>query len=265
MTTQSLIDQSLALIRETLRRVENPIVAWSSGKDSQVMLHLIRQVETEVPVLHLRGFEDETKHDFAEDEIGRLGLRMIEPPPFSRDIVATGDHVEIVEDYRLKDEVAIYFPIEPEPNHVPGPHSLCAVEKLNQPTSGEPLGVDCIFIGARSDDVDPVHGPMPLSHDSVESQGVLFVYPLREWTEANIWEASELLSIPQNKARYERKEMDANADYFPLCTECLKPTDKQSVICPKIGEPVYAVGKYLDPEKRRDAWRDKFVNLKREQ
>jgi 3'-phosphoadenosine 5'-phosphosulfate sulfotransferase (PAPS reductase)/FAD synthetase len=262
MTTQQLINNSLVLIRETLGRVKNPVIAWSGGKDSQVMLHLIRHVRRDIPVLHLRGFEHEIKHDFAEDEIGRLGLHMVEPEPIATDAVAQGSHVEVVEEYRLTDRAALYFPIEPDPAHVPGPNSLCAVEKLNQPAAGDPLGVDCIFIGHRSDDVDPVHGAILLERDAIESDGVLFVYPLKDWTEANIWEASELLNIPQNQARYKRQEMNANADYFPMCVECLKPTDAESVVCPKIGEPVYAIGRDLNLEQRREEWRNKFVNLR---
>ena len=266
MTTQRLINQSLALIRETLGRVEKPIVAWSGGKDSQVMLHLIRHVRRDIPVLHLRGFEDETKHDFAEDEIGRLGLHVIEPRPVGTGAVAKGNHVEIVEAYRLNDQCAtLCFPIEAEPDHSPGPNSYCAIEKLNQPTSGESLDVDCIFIGHRNEDIDPIHRAIPLDGDTLEADGVLFVYPLKDWTEANVWAASELLNIPQNNARYERKDMSANADYFKMCVECMKPTDAESVICPKIGEPVYAIGKHLNLEQRREEWRDKFVNLKREQ
>lgn len=263
MTTQELIDKSLAVIREALGRVKAPVVAWSAGKDSQVMLYLIRQIEKDIPVLHLHGFADERKHDFAEDEIGRSGLSMIEPRPFATELMAKGGHIEIIENYHLTDDVVLYFPIEAEPDHVPSPNSRCAIKKLNQPTSDEPLGVDCIFIGHRSDDIDPVHGAIPLAEDVVESEGVCFVYPLKDWTEANIWEASKLLNIPQNKARYERQEMAANADYFPLCTECLKPTDKDSVACPKIGEPVYAIGKHLNLEQRREEWRNKFVNLKK--
>jgi 3'-phosphoadenosine 5'-phosphosulfate sulfotransferase (PAPS reductase)/FAD synthetase len=265
MTTKELIDRSLVLIREALSRVKRPILAWSAGKDSHLMLHLTRQVQRDIPVLHLRGFADETKHDFAEDEIERLGLFLLEPKPYNRDIVATGDHVEIVEDYRLNGEVAVYFPIEAEPGHVPGPRSHCVIGKLNQPTSDKSLDVDCVFIGARNDDVDPVHGPMPLSRDIAEAGGALFVYPLRSWTEADVWEASRLLNVPQNKARYERREMSANADYFPMCVECLKPTEADSVICPKINAPVYAIGKYLNLEQRREEWRNKFVNLKRTQ
>lgn len=254
------------MTRDALTRSEKPIIACSFGKDSQVMLHLIRQIRTDIPVLHLRSFAHETKHDFAEDEIGRLGLLMVEPRPVRTDVVAKGDHVEVIEEYRLNDNGAtLYFPLEPEPDHVPGPNSHCALEKLNQPAVGEPLGVDCIFIGHRNDDVDPIHGAIQLESDTAETGGVLFVYPLRAWTEADIWAASELLSIPQNQARYIRKDMDANADYFKLCCECLKPTDAESIICPKINEQVYAIGRGLNLEQRRQWWRDKFVNLKREQ
>jgi 3'-phosphoadenosine 5'-phosphosulfate sulfotransferase (PAPS reductase)/FAD synthetase len=263
MTTQELISKSLTLAREALEEAKRPAVAWSGGKDSQVMLHLVRQVRPDVPVLHFRGFESAQKHFFADLMIDALKLDVMRAKPFVTEVVARGGHVEIIEAYRLNERAALYFPIEAESDHVPGPGSHCAVEKLNQPTGNEPLGVDCVFIGHRNDDVDPVHGAIPLERDAVEAGGVLHVYPLKDWAEANIWEASELLNIPQNQARYIRKDMDANADYFPMCAECLKPNDRESVICPKINEPVYVIGKHLNLERRREEWRDRFVNLQR--
>src|SRR5262245_17973187 len=206
-TTEELIDAATILIAHALNRAKKPVIAWSGGKDSQVMLHLVRRVRADVTVCQLRGFADPHKHGGADEPIKSLGRNVIEPTPIGRDVVAKRDHVEIIEEYRLDDQLALYFPIEPKPDHRPGTGSHCAVEKLNQPCDGEPLGADCVFVGARADDVDPVYGAVPLEHDTVETNGVTVVYPLKDWTEANIWEASELLNVPQNKARYERKDM----------------------------------------------------------
>lgn len=261
MTTQQLIDASLALIRETLARAEKPVVAWSAGKDSQVMLHLVRQIMPDVPVLHLRGFPSETKHAFADAEIERLGLNMVVGlQPYGRDIVGTGAHVEVIDIYVLGERTPIYYPIEAEPGYIPGPGSHCAIEKLNEPVGTESLDVDLVFIGQRNDDGDLVHGAMPLKTDVFEDAGIISVYPLKNWTEADIWAASELLNIPQNRARY-NGDMSQNADYFPMCVECLKPTEAETIICPKINEPVYAYGRDLNLEQRRDEWRVGFTNV----
>lgn len=261
MTIQQLISKSLFIINEALEKAEKPVITWSAGKDSQVMLHLIRQIRKDVPVLHFIGFDHPQKHFFSDLIRESLELEIVPTLPASTDVVAKGDHVEIIEEYRLNEKVALYFPIEAEPDYIPGPNSHCAIEKLNQPIEGKPLDVDCVFIGHRGDDIDYVHGAIPLESHAIEADGVLFVYPLKDWTEANIWAASELLNIPQNVARYARKDMDANADYFPMCVECLKPTAPDYVVCPKTGDLVYGIGKYLNLEQRREAWRAKFVNL----
>lgn len=268
MTTQQLIENSLTLIRETLGRVERPVIGWSAGKDSQVLLYLIRQIMLDIPVIHLRGFPDPTKHAFADREIERLGLNMVELRPAGRDPIGRGDHVEVAEGYLVggqKPFFALYYPIEAEPGHVPGPGSHCAVEKLQEPAGGfeAALDFDCVFSGLRDRDGDQVHGQLRVVDDIVESYGVLSVLPLRTWTEADIWAASELLGIPQNEARYKRGDMTANADYYPMCTECLKPTEAASVICPKTDAPVYAHGKDLDLEGLADWYRAKFTNVQR--
>jgi len=262
LPVKALINGALVLIAQALGRATKPVVAWSAGKDSQVLLHLVRRLRPDIQAIYLRGFEHPTKHDFATRQARALGLTVISPIPSSTDVVAVGDHVEIVETYLLQDLAALSFPLESDPDHVPGPDSLCAVEKINQPVSDQPLGVDCLFQGSRSDDVDPIHGPMKLARDAVEANGVLFVYPLKNWTEADVWEASELLGVEQNTARYDQNDVTANPDYWPLCVECLKPTDADSVICPKTNEPVYAIGKLLDLERRREERSRTFINLK---
>jgi 3'-phosphoadenosine 5'-phosphosulfate sulfotransferase (PAPS reductase)/FAD synthetase len=123
--------------------------------------------------------------------------------------------------------------------------------------------VDCVFLGSRSDDVDPVHGPLALERDTVEANGCLFVFPLRNWTEGDVWEASALMGVEQNKARYVEKDMTQNADYWDLCCACLKPGAGDAIICPKVGDRVFRLGNYLNLEERREARERTFINLKR--
>lgn len=263
LPVQALINSALVLIAQALDRADNPVVAWSAGKESQLLLALARRIRPNIQALYLRGFEHPTKHDFAARQAAALGLTVISPVPAATDVVAVGDHVELVETYLLQEHAVLSFPLEPDPDHVPGPDSFCAVEKINQPVSNHPLGVDCVFLGSRSDDVDPVHGPLALERDTVEANGCLFVFPLRNWTESDVWEASELMGVEQNKARYVEKDMAQNADYWNLCCECLKPGPGGAVVCPKVGDRVFRLGNYLNLEERREARERTFINLKR--
>lgn len=263
LPVKALINGALLLIAQALDRTDKPVVAWSAGKESQLLLALARRIRPNILALYLRGFEHPTKHDFAARQAAALGLTVISPLPAVTDVVAIGDHVELVETYLLQEHATLSFPLEPDPDHAPGPDSLCAIEKVNQPVSDHPLGVDCVFLGSRSDDVDPVHGPLTLERDTVEANGCLFVYPLRNWTEGDVWEASALLGVEQNKGRYVEKDMTQNADYWDLCVECLKPGVGDAVICPKFNGRVFRIGNHLDLEGRREARERTFINLKR--
>ncbi len=59
-----LIDKSIFIIREAKAQFKNPAVMWSTGKDSTVMLALIRKAflgEIPFPVIHL-----DTSYKFPE-------------------------------------------------------------------------------------------------------------------------------------------------------------------------------------------------------
>ena len=263
--TSKLIDAALLLIAAELKRSTSPLLAWSGGKDSQVLLALVQVVAREqgyrFSVAHFRPFNHPSKHLFADLIISMQDLQVVEIKPAFRDAVATGDHIEIVEAYQIAPGAFLYYPIEAEPDYAAGPGSHCAVEKINEPTSEEPGAFDAVFIGHRGDDVDPAHGAIPLKADVVEASGVRFVYPLKDWSEGDIWDASRILNVAQNGKRYADGRMDWNADYYEICTKCLHKGDSDFVICPKIQDHVYRLGKLISLEDRRRIWRDQFINL----
>jgi len=258
--TQRLNDAQ-QLITAALRSARAPLVLWSGGRDSQVLLRLTLGVQPDVPVAYFRGFDHPTKHAFADALIADWKFNLVDVQPGFRDVVAKGDQVELIEVYQLAPNVVIYFPLEAEPGYEPDVNALCAIEKLTAPRQTASRYFDCLFIGHRSDDVDPLHGPIPLADFAVERHGVRFVYPLKDWTEDDVWEASSLLGVPQNVARYFGRDMGANADYWPLCTKCLQPGAGRRVMCPKINDWVYGLGDLLNLEERRANWRQRFVNL----
>lgn len=227
------------------------------------MLTLIHEVKPDVSVIYLRGFEHPTKHLFAGGIIQDWGLNVREMMPSSFDVVAKGAHVELIEIYEIVPSVHLYFPLEAEPDHVPGPDSYCAIEKLNEPVNVKPYSFDAIFIGHRSEDIDPIYGAIPLKDFVVQVGELRAVYPLKDFTEADVWNASALLGVPQNALRYKRGLMSENPDYFPLCTRCLESQEGATVVCPKIGGEVFNLSKFINPEARRENWAQTFVNIKK--
>jgi len=257
---QHRIESARTIIRESLATSSRPLVGWSAGKDSMVLLRLVLDEKPDVAVFRALNFTPHEKHLFG-DEIERVWeLNVVELDPIWRDVVSRGDHVEIVEIFEIAPKCEVYLPIEPEPKHFQGPESLCAVEKLNAPV-GVAGDFDLFFSGHRSEDVDPIHGAIPLASPLVNLGSTRVAYPLHDWSVEDVWEASRLLDIPQNQRRY-KGYMAANPDYWPMCTRCLGGETGDTVTCPKINQSVYNLGPLLDGESRREVWRDRFVNLK---
>lgn len=76
-----LVRKTSSFISWALKQVQNPYVACSFGKDSAVMLHLIRQINPDIQVRFIR-WKNETEHIDNYDEViskwGKLNLEQIE-------------------------------------------------------------------------------------------------------------------------------------------------------------------------------------------
>lgn len=260
MRLNNLVHSSLTLIREQLNWARNPCVLSSFGKDSQVLLWMVRQIQPKVRVIYFRGFEHSTKHSFMHRMVEEWGLDCAIPVPLSRDAIVKDSHAEVIELYELAPDRLMYFPIEAEVNYIPDEKCDCAIEKLSDLTwKGQNFKFDAAFIGHRNDDVDPTLGPVPLKDYVAESENgdFRYVYPLKDWTEEDIWEVSRWQNIPQNEARYKDGDMSQNNDYYPMCTNCLR-NDEAEVFCPRAGINRRAFK--FDPGAA-DEWRKRAVNL----
>lgn len=256
-----LIEETREIIRGALAKAEAPALLCSFGKDSMVMLALVREQTPSIPVVYFPVFDHPTKHEFAARVTQEWNLRLWPWKPCHRDVIGKGKHVELIESYLLPGGAVVSLPVEAQPGYVPNADCHCAIERLNEPVDESVHSLDLLFVGHRGDDVDPTHGPVPLSAGEYAEGLFTVAYPLAQWTEKDIWEASKLLGIPQNLRRYRDASLAHNADYFDLCTQCLTPGMKGPMVpCPKGGE-VFNLGRHLDLDARREALRSRFVNI----
>lgn len=262
---QSLLDSARRVIAEQLTDSESPAVLWSSGEDSQLLLWLVREQKPDVSVIHFRSLPSDTKHQFADRIIADWDLSLSRLPRVGIDVVANGNEVNLVEEYAVSPKFSLYLPLENEPNRPVDQDSACGVRVLNEKRDGTTKARerlhDVVFIGHHTGDGDAVLGEMEPEQVVVQAADVRMVYALRDWTKADVRAASQLLGVPQNDARY-AGEMAANSDYFPLCVACLTPGNADDYLtCPKLGIPVYNLGKVIQPERRRQSWQRRFINI----
>jgi 3'-phosphoadenosine 5'-phosphosulfate sulfotransferase (PAPS reductase)/FAD synthetase len=105
-----------------------------------------------------------------------------------------------------------------------------------------------VFHGHKSCDVDPYEGPVPLKHDAADAGGVNVVFPLRHWTDDDVWQYIEDNHVDYDKRRYaghlEVPDKWLNSDFIHACTLCCDPrnTTDTEVFCPKLKRNVPNVG-----------------------
>ncbi|WLD59682.1 sulfate adenylyltransferase subunit CysD [Salinispirillum sp. LH 10-3-1] len=190
--------ESIHIIREVAAEFENPVMLYSIGKDSSVMLHLAMKAffpgKLPFPLLHVdTGWKFKEMIEFRDQETKRLGLDLLvhQNPeglamgvgPFTH---GSAKHTDIMKTQALK-------------------------QALNQ------YGFDAAFGGARRDEEksrakervysfrdaqhrwDPKNQRPELwnTYNSRINKGEsIRVFPLSNWTELDIWQYIYLESIP---------------------------------------------------------------------
>ena len=106
---------------------------------------------------------------------------------------------------------------------------------------------DVIFHGHKSSDVDQFEGHVPLNAQSTMIGGMRVVFPLRDWTDEDIWNHTEEYKLPVQTTRYrDRKEIVDrwhNPDYTHACTRCIDTREERKMVyCPKLNMGVANVG-----------------------
>jgi Phosphoadenosine phosphosulfate reductase family len=252
MTLEDKIAHATALIRF----FPGPYALMCSfGKDSMVLLHLIRQTLPvpelgahlyPVPILWHRHPYFPAKNEFGESIVRSWALEAYDHPPLACGVKCKPERLELVARYPFGSS-GIDLPINTE-EPIGRRDFVCGLQWLERPKQ---LGMQwpwaTVFIGHRDSDVDPYEGPVPLRHDAAEGGGVNIVFPLRRWTDDDVWQYIEDNQVPYDKRRYagrlEVPDKWLNPDYIHACTRCIDPRESaEKVFCPKLKKEIPNVG-----------------------
>jgi sulfate adenylyltransferase subunit 2 len=204
---QALEAESIHIIREVAAEFERPVLLFSGGKDSVVMLHLAAKAFTPArvpfPVMHIdTGHNFDEVLDFRDSTVERLGVRLV---------------VASVEDSIAKGRV------RERPDGVRNPlQTVTLLDAIND------NGFDAVFGGARRDEEkarakervfsfrdefgqwDPKNQRPELwsLYNGRHHKGEhIRVFPLSNWTELDVWQylAAEEIDLPSIYFAHERE------------------------------------------------------------
>jgi len=249
---QEKVDAAVGLIQEVVEEHVNPVVMSSFGKDSMVLLDLVKRAGFRLPILFFKEPYFPRKYHFANQVIEANDYVVYDYPPLETAFFKRNGKVEVYNFYQ-----SVNKPIGlPTGIKVPkaGEDYLCALSALyGKPTGTYDFQWDAAFIGHKATDVDPLLGPVPIHNDRVEAPEELHLaFPLRSFTDADIWEYHLENHLPINRQRYneadnwrEFDDVTYNPDYFPACTACMDLDQGIKVYCPKVGAMVESVSSQL--------------------
>jgi len=245
----------------------------SFGKDSMVLLHLIREVIPAQPLLcgsypmqiiHHRYPWFPQKNEFADSIIRSWNLEVHEYAPILTGVKCNDERIELVARYPFGTS-AMDIPVNIE-SPLPRRDYACGLQWILRPRqSGMTWNWKTVFSGHKSVDTDPFEGQVPLKHDAAKVGNVNLVFPLRHWTDDDVWEYIETNKIPYDKRRYagrlEVPDKWLNPDYLHACTACVDPRNKgEKVHCPKLNKMVENMGQeVLKLDVRPDYVKEKHV------
>jgi len=258
----SKIDDSIQLIRTLANAARSPVAMLSFGKDSMVMASLIREAfplglngthfprpnAFPLPVIYHRDPWFPAKNDFADQVIHSWAIDAFDYPPYASGVKTNDTQIELVSRYSFGND-GIDIPKNVEIQH-PRRNYICGLNDWVMRPKIRLLFYpwDLVFIGHKSSDVDPFEGKVPLLCDHYQTAGVTIGFPLRHWTDNEIWDYIEENHIAYQKTRYkDRKEMTDtwyNPDWTHACTRCIDPREEApEIFCPKLKRNVPNRGK----------------------
>lgn len=227
------MDQARKTIRDALATAQSPAVLCSFGKDSLLVLALVRELRTDVPVL---WFRDGTANEaFARRIIHEWNLTAFSPAP--ADVYLVAEHT-MVHEYDL-DGARAPLVID----LVPGEE--CALRKFTRRTADLLLPFDVLLTGYKDTDTHWLKGPTALWEEGVMAGRMRVVAPIRHMTDEQVRSALVEMNVP-----YEPGE-----DELPLCTRCMTAGPGE-VYCPEVGH--FIPTHQWEADKSLTAFRQRF-------
>lgn len=256
---EGLLSETRLAIRRWNHQAPLNAVLWSGGKDSMVLLHLLREEGLEPPVVFFREPWQPYRYEFHDRLIRDWGLQVLSWHPTASAFQRTGNEFELQNLYHLDGAVFtcptgithVVAPVQP----ADGPWA-CGVDMWHRPRQDDlktSRPFQAFWIGHKASDRDVVLGGEAGTAVDVATRvdGALAFFPLRHWSDADIWSYILEFNVPYDRKRYgdidpeeghpvEWQDRRHNVDYVQACTACIdpRPGAPKIVRCPKLDADV---------------------------
>lgn len=224
-------EKLLRRISEALEGAHNPVLAWSSGKDSQLLLSLAREVRPGIPCLWFRHDLLPTQKEFAERMIVESNLTVFSYPPVQRFALPHSEGVAFASDYSVGPAT---LPVLVDRAY----SERCALELEKERMPAFAFDWDVVLTGWKGCDSHPLIPSGTLSLEGLKVGNATLRAPLYDLSDEDVWRLIRELNVSVDERRYAGDDL-YNPDVVHCCTRCLEP-GAQTVYCPKESKEIPA-------------------------
>lgn len=205
------LDKARKNIAHALNGAKAPIVCWSGGKESQLILKLANDVR-DVPALWFRSV-DPCRNKFAENFLASADPTAYSWEPADRYVLPNGQGMSLIEEFSFGNR---RLPLISDI----APGERCALNMPKDRVAFVNYTFDVTLVGTKACDSHALVSPTKIDG---------FVAPLWHMTDEEVWAAIRELEIPVEESVYDGREADGPR----LCTNCLS-RGEGDVFCPEV-------------------------------
>jgi 3'-phosphoadenosine 5'-phosphosulfate sulfotransferase (PAPS reductase)/FAD synthetase len=243
LNLQEKIKETETFLEELFRTFQNPVFMNSFGKDSMVLLYLLKSMKRIPPVIFYEDSWFPRKYEFAHRIIASMNLEVYDYPPVRTSMLYGKGIPAFVNEYLLSGNMTMALPKNIQEYEDGDTEWLCGLNFFTRPLGTIAFPWDLVLIGHKSCDEDQIYGRVPLKTRLVtRGSGPAYAFPLKDWTHDDVWDYTEENDVPVQQSRYDQahrtewKSKYFSSDYFHACIRCVdKRRAGTEVSCPKLG------------------------------
>jgi len=235
------------MIQRLLDKASHPCVAVSGGRDSLVVLDLVREFQPDIDVLVFRTDFAPHQWEIIDRLIQLWDLTVIAPLPKASYLLPNGEHLARVDEYELG--CGVMLPVLRDIVHA----DVCLFDLNQRFLAVSPLDFDCVFVGTKRGDRNPAMGRVVREPITDVGQFTL-VAPIFDWSEEAVRERAR--DLPYSKEWYVEGDENFDTGNLLSCSRCVRSGTGEPVHCPKEDKMINGV--VWDQQKMLETFRDKY-------
>lgn len=242
-----MIEEAKRSIQSILGSAKNPVIAWSGGRDSTLLLHLTRQIKADIPVVWFKQNISEEWQTWCESIIMEWDLTVFTYPASDTYFLPNDQGLTLVDEYSFGS--AMMPVLTDVKSHYNGKCGMaareCAVNVSRERIPAFPYAWTETLTGYRNTDHHFILGQQFFPEDGSLCGNTKLYAPLRTWTDEDVLRISREIGMPE----------PIPDERLYRCTNCLQGTGK--VFCPEANKKIDSIK--WSPKARLNEFRRRFL------